>query len=78
MYYDLEKVEEVAMNFDTDLDNKDSLRAIYDEDEELYQTLWKQYFESVNIKARKNMKLHIQHVPKRYWKNLVEKKQGLL
>lgn len=74
LYYDLEKVEEVLMAFEPDLNNKDSLKAIYDEREELYQTLWQQYFQSVNIKARKNMKLHIQHMPKRYWKNLVEKK----
>lgn len=74
LYYDLEKVEEVQMNFETDLNNKEALKAIYDESEELYQTLWQQYFTSVNIKARKNMKLHIQHMPKRYWKHLVEKK----
>ena len=45
----------------------------FDESEEKYQTLWKQYFKSTNIEARKNMKLHLQHVPKRYWKYLVEK-----
>lgn len=74
LYYDLEKVEEVQMNFEADLNNKEQLKAIYDENEELYQTLWQQYFASVNIKARKNMKLHIQHMPKRYWRHLVEKK----
>ena len=74
LYYDLEKIEEVFMQFETDLNNKDQLAAIYDENEELYQSLWQQYFQSVNIKARKNMKLHIQHMPKRYWKGLVEKK----
>ena len=74
LYYDLEKVEEVSMNFETDLNDKESLKAIYDENEKLYQTLWQQYFQSVNIKARKNMKLHIQHMPKRYWRYLVEKK----
>ena len=74
LYYDLEKVEEVSMNFETDLNNKEALKAIYDENEGLYQALWQQYFQSVNIKARKNMKLHIQHMPKRYWRYLVEKK----
>lgn len=74
LYYDLEKVEQVSMQFETDMNNKEALRTIFDENEELYQTLWQQYFTSVNIKARKNMKLHIQHMPKRYWKNLVEKK----
>jgi len=42
-------------------------------DEAQYQSLWKSYFEHVNIPARVNMKLHIQHVPKRYWKYLIEK-----
>ena len=74
LYYDLQTTEEVYINFEADLNNKESLKAIYDDSEELYQTLWQQYFESVNIKARKNMKLHIQHMPKRYWKYLVEKK----
>ncbi len=74
LYYDLEKVEEVAINFEIDLNSKGTLATIFDEKEELYQTLWQQYFQSVNIKARKNMKLHIQHMPKRYWKYLVEKK----
>lgn len=46
------------------------------EDEALYDTLWKQYFKSTNISERKNTKLHVQHVPKRYWKYLNEKQPG--
>ena len=38
-----------------------------------YQELWKAYFKSVDIPERRNLKLHLQHVPKRYWKYLVEK-----
>ena len=75
LYYDLQKTENVTIKFETDLNNRDQLKAIYDEHEELYQSLWQQYFQSVNIKARKNMKLHIRHMPKRYWKGLVEKQQ---
>jgi probable DNA metabolism protein len=45
----------------------------FDEDEVYYQNLWKQYYQSTNIVARRNMKLHLQYVPKRYWKYLVEK-----
>lgn len=44
-----------------------------DEKDEYFQHLWKQYYHSTNIEARRNMKLHIKHVPKRYWKYLVEK-----
>ena len=41
--------------------------------EQDYQQLWKTYFKSVDIPERRNLKLHLQHVPKRYWKYLVEK-----
>jgi probable DNA metabolism protein len=51
------------------------LKLLPDEKEELYQRLWQQYFTSVNIAARKNTKLHIQHMPKRYWKFLPEKQK---
>lgn len=73
IYYDQENVSEVNLDFTSDLQNADSKAALYDESEELYQQLWQQYFASVNIKARKNTKLHLQHMPKRYWKYLVEK-----
>jgi probable DNA metabolism protein len=38
-----------------------------------YQQLWKSYFDAVDIPERRNLKLHLQHVPRRYWKYLVEK-----
>ena len=74
LYYDLKKVEEVNMQFSEGLNDKTAIANIIDEKEELYQKLWQQYFSSVNIAARKNMKLHIQHMPKRYWRWLTEKK----
>jgi len=76
IYYDLQEVAAVEINFGADLQDKNLLATIHNEKEELYQQLWKQYFSSVNIAARKNMKLHIQHMPKRYWRNLVEKLPG--
>lgn len=45
----------------------------FHDDEKNYQTLWQRYFTKTNIMERKNLKLHIQHVPKRYWKYLTEK-----
>lgn len=71
LYYDLQTVEEVLVDFKTTDDAKATL--LYEENEELYQQLWQQYFSSANIAARKNMKLHVQHMPKRYWKYLTEK-----
>ena len=73
LYYSLQTVEEVQINFAENISDKPALQTIQDEKEELYQSLWQTYFDSVNIKARKNMKLHIQHVPRRYWRYLVEK-----
>lgn len=72
IYYDLNEVSEVAFTF-SEVTGGNNISVAYDESEALYQLLWKQYFSSVNIAARKNMKLHIQHMPKRYWKNLTEK-----
>lgn len=45
----------------------------FHEEETQYQTLWQRYFTKTNIVDRKNLKLHIQHVPRRYWKYLTEK-----
>ncbi|MEO6547044.1 MAG: TIGR03915 family putative DNA repair protein [Ferruginibacter sp.] len=73
LYYNGENVEEVQMQFAADLSNAQSMRNIFDDREELFQQLWKLYFNSVNIAARKNLKLHIQHMPKRYWRYLIEK-----
>jgi probable DNA metabolism protein len=73
LYYDGNRVEEIQMAFTADLNNIQEQHILFDEHELLYQQLWKQYFSIVNIGARKNMKLHIQHMPKRYWKYLVEK-----
>lgn len=69
IYYDLNTVTEVTIDFN----NTKAAEDILDEDEMLFQQLWKIYFKSVNIPARKNTKLHIQHMPKRYWKYLTEK-----
>lgn len=76
LFYNLQTVEMVSLNFNEESNHGTNTALLMDEKEELYQTLWQQYFKSVNIASRKNMKLHIQHMPKRYWKLLVEK-QGL-
>lgn len=69
LHYDLKEVHTVTIEF-----AENSGDNIFHEEEGLYQDLWKRYFSSVNIGARKNTKLHIQHMPKRYWRYLVEKK----
>lgn len=69
LFYDLKIVEIVTFPNGIILDRNSS----YDNSELKYQDLWKEYFDHTNIKERKNKKLHIQHVPKRYWKYLTEK-----
>ncbi len=72
--YDLESVSEISLDLSPDIAEGQPLPAAQrDQKEELYSLLWKDYFRSTNIPARKNMKLHVQHVPKRYWKYLIEK-----
>jgi probable DNA metabolism protein len=78
IYYDLQQVHQIEMNAH-EVDAKlasgfsQSFTIELDEQEWLYDQLWKDYFHSVNIQARQNMKLHIQYVPKRYWRYMNEK-----
>jgi probable DNA metabolism protein len=74
LFYDLQQINEVTLSFSSFTANGKDATLAYDEKEEMYQELWQQYFKSVNIAARKNTKLHIQHMPRRYWKYLPEKK----
>lgn len=73
LYYDLHEVDFIQMDFASGRPQGKNIISSYSEDETLYQALWKDYFKHVNIPARKNTKLHLQHVPKRYWKHLTEK-----
>jgi len=72
IYYDLHTTAFVDLTPDVALDQPGM--EILNEEEPLYQLLWKDYFHHVNIPSRKNTKLHLQHVPKRYWKYLTEKR----
>lgn len=72
IYYDLNTTEFITFEeHEQTLQLND--KNIFQEKEQLYQVLWKEYFKSTNIRARKNTKLHVQHVPRRYWKYLTEK-----
>jgi len=73
LFYDLHQVEEIKISFNERQTMMQPAAASLSEKEGLYAVLWKDYFKSTNIVARKNTKLHVQHVPKRYWKYLTEK-----
>jgi probable DNA metabolism protein len=72
IYYDMHDTQFVTLDFSA-VNKPGEILSAYTEDESIYQHLWKNYFHSVNIPARKNTKLHVRHIPKRYWKHLTEK-----
>ena len=77
LYYDLERVDTVSVDIGEKQNLENGCSFTLDVSEGLYQHLWQQYFKSVNIASRKNMKLHIRHMPLRYWKYLVEKQPAV-
>lgn len=68
---DEEKVIPIHLDFAPKQNH--SIVKSYEPTEQQYQDLWKGYFKSANIPARKNTKLHVQLLPKRFWKYLTEK-----
>lgn len=73
IHYDLQHLHEITLDFTRAQGITVPSAVDIDEKEELYNLLWKDYFKNTNIEERRNMKLHIQHVPKRYWRYLTEK-----
>lgn len=74
IYYDHDNPnEQVHIISDVDEEALMHPHKFYSDAEQQYQTLWQQYFKHVTIKERLNRKLHIQYLPKRYWKYLTEK-----
>jgi probable DNA metabolism protein len=72
VYYDLHDTQYISLDF-SEVSKPDKVIAAFSEDEGIYQHLWKNYFNSVNIVSRKNTRLHLRHIPKRYWRHLTEK-----
>ena len=44
------------------------------EREQQFQALWKQFYQTLEIKARHNEKCRMTHCPKRFWADMVEMK----
>ena len=77
IFYNLESVEIVSLDLSEIHFNRNRKSKTFTEGEYEYQELWNNYFQSTNIKSRINRKLHTQHIPKRYWKYLSEKKEAV-
>ena len=72
IYYDLKKTKEITFT-DEPVDHSGKLKPEQmDAEEQLYQQMWKDYFKTMAIKERINLKLQRQHMPVRYWKYLTE------
>jgi len=76
IFYNIERVEIISLDLSEIHFNRTRKSKTFTENEYEYQELWNNYFQSTNIKSRINRKLHTQHVPKRYWKYLSEKKEA--
>ena len=74
IFYDLHTVEIISLDLTDIHSNTLEKSSVFTNEEFEYQDLWNNYFKSTTIKSRINTKLHVQHVPKRYWKYLSEKK----
>lgn len=77
IFYDLQTVEIISLDLTDIHTNSIEKSAVFTKEEYNYQDLWNNYFKSTTIKSRINTKLHVQHVPKRYWKYLSEKKEAV-
>jgi probable DNA metabolism protein len=75
IFYDLEKVDIIELILPENFDAAQTSPDFFADEELAFQTLWQDYFKSTNIESRKNLRLHVQHVPKRYWKYLSEKQR---
>lgn len=74
LIYDLEDVDFFYPE-SSQIQNLKNPEQFHHEEEKHFQKMWQNYFVKTGIPSRKNMKLHIQHVPKRYWKYLTEKQR---
>ena len=77
LYYDLKTVEEIKLEQHNINKSSGKIDAsLLEEKEECYQILWKNYFDAININERKNLKVQMQFMPKRFWNYLPEKNNG--
>jgi probable DNA metabolism protein len=73
-YYDLKTTSEIRF-VESKINTADGSFAeeFMAAEEKIFQELWKNYFSAICIRERLNPKLHVQLLPRRYWKYLIEK-----
>jgi probable DNA metabolism protein len=74
-YYNLESVDEVTLdNKMFNIQDSTIQPGLLKEGEVAYQSLWNSYCKSITIRERLNHKCQKNHMPRRYWKFLPEKR----
>lgn len=72
-FYNTKTVDEVVLTGREINQNTGRIsQNIPEEEDTVYQTLWKSYFKNINIEEQKNLRLQRQHMPRRFWKYLPE------
>ena len=76
-YYDMKTVELITFENPqmAHLVSGKLSEQMMDENEKLFQDLWRTYFKAIAIKERWNPRKHRKDLPFRYWKYLTEKQQ---
>ena len=61
-------------SFDINFLKKDIIKLNLElsNDELFCENLWKEFFNTIGIKERKNLKCQMNFMPKKYWKNIIE------
>lgn len=77
LFCDLKTVEVISLDLTEIHTNSSISNTLFTNEKYDLQNLWSNYFKSTNIKALINTKLHTQHLPKRYWKYISEKKKAV-
>lgn len=75
--YDSVKTNRVELQDSRFKNNNSAWKVNAGSEERAFQNMWAEYCNSVTIEERKNPKLQMQHMPKRFWKYLPEKNSML-
>ncbi|MEO9870240.1 TIGR03915 family putative DNA repair protein [Ekhidna sp.] len=73
LYYDLNEMQTITLTNAGWVSSHQINEAVLAKGEKMFKEAWARYFHATCIQERKNMRLHLQHVPHRYWKYLPEK-----
>lgn len=73
LFYDLEEMKTITLHNTEWVASHQISDSVLAEGERVFRDGWARYFHATCIQERKNMRLHLQYVPHRYWKYLPEK-----